>query len=190
MGQLINQWSRALISINFLCFGHNDLIVGQLQADICHLFLQIDLPNDWNVTEILVNSGSDNCSIQIEAPVSDWNFLQFPTSDILLSPIYGVYLLGFTVVLLGTIWACCRFRKRRNADASGIPYQQIELSDQPQSSVTIDSNVVDGWDDWDDDWDDEAVTKPAEKHTTTSVSSNGLTSMTAKKDGWDLAWED
>lgn len=64
------------------------------------------------------------------------------------------------------------------------------MSDQPQSTVMIGSNAADGWDDWDDDWDDEAATRPAEKHTAASVSSNGLTSRTPKKDGWDSAWDD
>ncbi|KAG6537399.1 uncharacterized protein LOC122033945 [Zingiber officinale] len=171
--------------------GRSDFPISVIHIAISkHISKKIDLPSDWNVTEILVDSGSNKCSIQIEAPVSDRNFLQLTTSEILLSPIYGVYLLGFTVVLLGAIWACCQFRKRWDVDGSGIPYQQIELSDQPQSSVTIISNAVDGWDEWDDDWDDEAVTKSAEKHPTTSVLSNDLTSRTPKKDGWDSAWED
>ncbi|KAG6502457.1 uncharacterized protein LOC121983800 [Zingiber officinale] len=154
---------------------------------------KIALPFDAsNVMEIFIYSGSDNCSIQIGAPDSDWNILQqlLSTYDIHLTPIYGLYLLGFTVVVSGATWACCLYRKRRNTDSSGIPYQQIEMSDQPQSTVMIDSNAVDGWDDWDDNWDDEAATRPAEKHTSTSVSSNGLTSRTPKKDGWDSAWDD
>ncbi|XP_074572999.1 uncharacterized protein LOC141829437 [Curcuma longa] len=153
---------------------------------------KIDLQFDAsNVTEIFIDSRNGDCTIQIGAPDSDWNLQQLlSTYEIRLTPIYGLYLLGLTVVVSGATWVCCRYRKRRNTDSSGIPYQQIEMSDQPQSTVTMDSNAVDGWDDWDDNWDDEAATRPAEKHTSTSVSSNGLTSRTPKKDGWDSAWDD
>ncbi|RRT34194.1 hypothetical protein B296_00055234, partial [Ensete ventricosum] len=81
------------------------------------------------------------------------------------------------------------FRKRGKRDDSGIPYQQLEMGAQPQSSSAAESNTVDGWDEWDDDWDDEAVTRP-QKHTTTSVSPNGLSSRTPKKDVWDADWDD
>ncbi|CAL9065220.1 uncharacterized protein LOC135677812 [Musa acuminata AAA Group] len=153
---------------------------------------KIYLPsNDWNVTEIVLSAGKGHCTIHIATSVPDWNlFQQFPSYATRLTPIYGAYFLLVAMVLVGGTWACCRFRKRGKRDDSGIPYQQLEMGVQPQSGSAVDSNAVDGWDDWDEDWDDEAATKPSEKHTSTSVSSNGLTSRTPKKDGWDADWDD
>ncbi|RWW16278.1 hypothetical protein GW17_00019850 [Ensete ventricosum] len=126
----------------------------------------------------------------VASSVSYWDlFQQFPAYATLLTPIYGTYFLLVTVVLVGGTWVCCRFRKRGKRDDSGIPYQQLEMGAQPQSSSAAESNTVDGWDEWDDDWDDEAVTRP-QKHTTTSVSPNGLSSRTPKKDVWDADWDD
>ncbi|WOK95492.1 hypothetical protein Cni_G04199 [Canna indica] len=157
-------------------------------------FTKINLPiDDWNVTEIILDAGRGNCSLQIATtPVLDWNF--FPglsAYEIHLNPIYGLYLLVVTIVLVGATWTCCKFSKREKRDGSGIPYQQLEMGAQPQTSSAVDSPAEDGWnDDWDDDWDDEAVTRPSEKYTSEGVSVNGLTSRTPKEDGWDSAWDD
>ncbi|URE08216.1 hypothetical protein MUK42_04654 [Musa troglodytarum] len=166
---------------------HIDHDIGPLSRNSSK---KINIPvNYWNATEIVLNAGKGDCVLHIATPVSDWNlFQQFPVYATHLTPIYGTYFLLVIVVLVGGTWVCCRFRKRGKRDDSGIPYQQLEMGAQPQSSSAADSTTVDGWDEWDDDWDEEAVTRP-QKHTT-GVSSNGLTSRTPKKDGWDADWDD
>ncbi|CAL9194411.1 uncharacterized protein LOC135615929 [Musa acuminata AAA Group] len=167
---------------------HIDHDIGPLSRNISK---KINIPvNYWNVTEIVLNAGKGDCVLHIATSVSNWNLLQqFLAYATRLTPIYGTYFLLVTVVLVGGTWVCCRFRKRGKRDDSGIPYQQLEMGAHPQSSSAADSMTVDGWDEWDDDWDDESVTRP-QKHTTPSVSSNGLTSRTPKKDGWDADWDD
>ncbi|XP_008788530.2 uncharacterized protein LOC103706253 [Phoenix dactylifera] len=139
---------------------------------------------------IVLYVGNESCTLQTKAS-SDWNpFQLLPAYAAHLTPIYGAYFLFVTMVISGGAWACCKFRRGRRADR--IPYQQLEMGTQAQStSAVVDSDTVDGWDEgWDEDWDeDEAAPQPSEKHTTGSVSANGLTSRSPRKDGWDVDWD-
>ncbi|KAG1338149.1 hypothetical protein COCNU_04G004550 [Cocos nucifera] len=139
--------------------------------------------------EIVLNAANGNCTLHPKAS-SDWDPFQFPAYATHLTPIYGAYFLFVTLVISGGTWACCKFRRGRRADTR-IPYQQLEMGTQTQSAV-VDSNTADGWDEgWDEDWDEEeAAPQPSEKHTTGSVSANGLTSRSPRKDGWDMDWDD
>ncbi|XP_010922753.1 uncharacterized protein [Elaeis guineensis] len=141
--------------------------------------------------EIFLSARSENCTLHTKA--SDWNLFQdFPAYATHLTPIYGAYFLCVTMVICGGTWACCKFRRGRRVDTR-IPYQQLEMGAQTQSSsAVVGSNTADGWDEgWGEDWDEEeAAPQPSEKHTTGSVSANGLTSRSPRKDGWDMDWDD
>lgn len=61
----------------------------------------------------------------------------------------------------------------------------------PESAAAVNVNSTEGWDQgWDSDWDDDkAVMSPGGNHVG-SISANGLTSRSTKKDGWEVDWED
>ncbi|KAK3135280.1 hypothetical protein QOZ80_5BG0417010 [Eleusine coracana subsp. coracana] len=146
--------------------------------------------------KITLNDGNRDCIIHVSQPVSDWQqqFQQFAAYATRLNPIYGAYLFGFTVVLVGVVCLCCKFARRRGN--GGVPYQQLEMSaPAPNSSgANNTTSTADGWDDgWDDDWDDEeAPARPSDKKPASSVSANGLSlrSRSENKDGWDVDWDD
>ncbi|RLN29512.1 uncharacterized protein C2845_PM05G34430 [Panicum miliaceum] len=155
-------------------------------------------PDGWNIT---LDGGNEECSIHIgqsvkRQSVSDLQqqFQMFAAYATRLNPIYGAYIFVFTVVLVGIVYACCKFAKRRGND--GVPYQQLEMGAQASNSAVVDNttSTTDGWEDgWDDDWDDEeAPARPSDKKPTSSVSANGLSlrSQTNSKDGWDVDWDD
>ncbi|KAG1365622.1 hypothetical protein COCNU_12G006220 [Cocos nucifera] len=142
--------------------------------------------------EIVLNAGKGNCILHTNTSFSDWNPFWFPSYATHLTPIYVAYFLFVTMVIAGGTWACCKCRRGRRAD-TGIPYQQLEMGAQTQSSsAVIDSNTAYGWDEgWDEEWDEEeAVPQASEKHPTGSVSANGLTSRSPRKDGWDVDWDE
>lgn len=145
------------------------------------------------VLEIVLNAGAATCSLHPRSSPSEWNlFQQLAPYATHVTPIYGAYFLFVFVVIAGGTWACCKFRRGRRANTV-IPYQQLEMGAQTQSnSAVVDSNTADGWDEsWDEDWDEEeAVPQPSAKHSTGSVSANGLSSRSPRKDGWDVDWDD
>lgn len=142
---------------------------------------------------IILITEHGNCTLRTTASFGlDWNIENFPTYATNAAHIYGVYILIFTIVIVGGTWACCKFiRKRRRTDA-GVPYQQLEMGTQTQiSSAEMHGSTADGWEQgWDDDWDDEeAVVRSSDKHPPGIASSNGLTSRSTNKDGWE-DWDD
>ncbi|TVU19845.1 hypothetical protein EJB05_36020 [Eragrostis curvula] len=150
-------------------------------------------PNGGKVT---LSNGNGDCVLHVGQSVSDWQqqFQQFAAYATHLNPIYGAYLFGFTVVLVGAVCLCCKFARRRGN--GGVPYQQLEMSaPAPNASGTDNTtSTADGWDEgWDDDWDDEeAPARPSDKNAASSVSGNGLSlrSHVNNKDGWDVDWDD
>lgn len=104
-----------------------------------------------------------------------------------MTPIYGLYLFFLVALLFGGTWAFCKLRKRRRQ--GGVPYQELEMGLPESAAVNVES--AEGWDeDWDDNWDeDNAVMSPGGRHIG-SISANGLTSRSSKKDGWEGDWED
>ncbi|KAH9609841.1 hypothetical protein KSS87_014035 [Heliosperma pusillum] len=98
-----------------------------------------------------------------------------------MTPMYGAYLMLSVSLVAAGVCACCWFSKRTRTN--DVRYQELEMS-MPESAA--DGDTADGWDEvWDDDWDEEkAVKSPGQ-----SVSANGLTSRTPKRDGWE-EWDD
>ncbi|KDP21866.1 hypothetical protein JCGZ_00653 [Jatropha curcas] len=138
-------------------------------------------------SEVILKAGHGECILHTDLPVSRGNFFfHLPSYENIITPINGAYFLILTVILIGGLWAWCLFRKRSRQD--GIPYQELEMS-LPESAVA--NNEAEGWDQgWDDDWDEEnAVKSPAARHSG-SISANGLTSRSLKKDGWENDWDD
>ncbi|KAI5018966.1 hypothetical protein ZWY2020_043854 [Hordeum vulgare] len=152
--------------------------------------------NGPNGGEVTLNVGTEHCVLHTRQPVYDWQqqFQQLTAYATTVKPIYGAYFGVFTLVLVGAVFACCKFAGTKRD--GGVPYQQLEMGSRaPDSSgVNNTTSTGDGWEDgWDDDWDDdEAPAKPSEKGSAGSISANGLSlrSPTNSKDGWDVDWDD
>jgi hypothetical protein len=146
--------------------------------------------------ELILNGGSGDCILHASQSASDLpqQLQQLAAYATHLNPIYGAYLFGFIVVLVGIVCLCCKFARRR--DNGGVPYQQLEMSAPAPNSSGADNttSMADGWDEgWDDDWDDEeAPARPSDKKPASSVSANGLSlrPRADSKDGWDVDWDD
>ncbi|XP_048543425.1 nascent polypeptide-associated complex subunit alpha, muscle-specific form [Triticum urartu] len=156
-----------------------------------------------NGGEVTLNVGTGHCVLRIRQPVYDWQqqFQQLTSYATTVKPIYGAYFGVFTLVLVGAVFACCKFAGTKRD--GGVPYQQLEMGSQAQAPDSSGANNTtstgDGWEDgWDDDWDDEeAPAKPSERGPAGSISANGLSlrsptnrSPTDSKDGWDVDWDD
>nr|GMC84145.1 SUN domain-containing protein 2 [Ipomoea batatas]GMC85918.1 SUN domain-containing protein 2 [Ipomoea batatas] len=148
--------------------------------------------------KIIVDAGNGNCSLQLHSfeAVSkgpkivavDSLLQQFSLYSKQVTPIYGAYFLFLVALLFGGTWACCKLRKKRQH--GGIPYQELEMG-LPESSSAVNVDTAEGWDQgWDDDWDEENAVKSPGGHRFGSISANGLTARSAKKDGWENDWDD
>lgn len=141
-------------------------------------------------TKIVLNAGNGDCVLQLDPPKSKADFfhlLSFYSKQV--TPIYGAYLVFLVALIFGGTWACCKLRKRRSD--GGVAYQELEMG-LPESATAVDVvDTAEGWDEhWDDDWDeDKAVKSPGGMHVG-SISANGLTSRSSKKDGWEDDWDD
>ncbi|KAL8102050.1 uncharacterized protein LOC141678337 [Apium graveolens] len=136
---------------------------------------------------IVLHAENGDCAILMAPPGKNYfEELSFYSKQV--TPIYGAYFSFLVVLVCGGVWACCKLRKRRWQ--GGAPYQELEMG-LPESAAAVNENSTEGWDQgWDSDWDDDkAVMSPGGNHVG-SISANGLTSRSAKKDGWEVDWED
>ncbi|GAB2255252.1 hypothetical protein Droror1_Dr00009030 [Drosera rotundifolia] len=136
---------------------------------------------------IYLNAGSGDCILKLNFhPVPEDNFFKWlPPYSELLTPMYGAYFLLLAIVIVGGMWACCIFRKRKRRDE--IPYQELEMG---ISGSHVDVETADGWDQgWDDDWDDNKAVRSPGARKLGSISANGLTSRSGNKDGWE-EWDE
>lgn len=136
-------------------------------------------------SSIVVHAGYWTCTIErgVRVPSS------FPSYIAYVKPINGAYLLFATALLIGVVWACCKFgRDRRHLN--GVPYQELEMGQQETGS-SINTETIDGWDQsWDDDWDEEeAVKSPGGNHIG-NRRANGLNSRSADSNEWGNDWND
>ncbi|KAL9254580.1 hypothetical protein AKJ16_DCAP05340 [Drosera capensis] len=134
-------------------------------------------------SDIYLNAGSGDCILKLDShPVPEDNFFKrLPPYSELLTPMYGAYFLLLATVIVGGVWACCIFRKRKRCDE--IPYQELEMG---ISESHGDVETADGWDQgWDDDWDDNKAVRSPGARKLGSFSANGLTSRSGNRDGWD-----
>ncbi|KAJ9179664.1 hypothetical protein P3X46_008010 [Hevea brasiliensis] len=141
-----------------------------------------------NSNEVILKAGHGECVLHTDLPESKGNiFLHLPSYDKLVTPINGAYFIILTVLIFGGISAWCLLRKRKQQN--GIPYQELEMG-LPESSFVDNVETAEGWDEgWDDEWDGEnAVKSPAAGHSG-SISANGLTSRSQKKDEWENDWD-
>ncbi|KAK9290146.1 hypothetical protein L1049_008312 [Liquidambar formosana] len=140
-------------------------------------------------SRIVLNSSNGDCVLHVGSPVSEGNFsLWFPSYSELMTPLYGAYFLFLTALIVGGLWACCKFRKRRQQ--GGVSYQELEMG-FPESASAVNMETAEGWDQgWDDDWDEEnAVKSPGGRHAG-NISGNGLTSRSLNRDGWENDWDE
>lgn len=141
----------------------------------------------------MLNAGSGNCIVRLKQPTPGGNFYKnFPYLSHVL-PIHGVYLFFATVLVIGVVWACCKFGKsERHVDA--VPYQELEMSrTEADSPTAVDVEMAEGWDEsWDDDWGDEIreVKSSPSQIRVGNRSANGHMSKSSNKDGWDDNWND
>ncbi|KAM0001542.1 hypothetical protein Hdeb2414_s0370g00878611 [Helianthus debilis subsp. tardiflorus] len=139
----------------------------------------------------VVDDSSKSTPTSTNAPVSKNNvFDQWTFYSKQVTPIHGAYLAFLVALVVGGSWALCSIRKRRSG--GGVPYQELEMGPL-ESSNAVDVETAEGWDqDWDDDdWDeDKAIRSPGGSSHAKTISSNGLTSRAAKKDGWDADWDE
>lgn len=160
-----------------------------LLLHVCIRSLQTDISSTvGKSTKLIVNSGNGKCVLQLVNPVSVDNIIQqvsFYSKQV--NPIYLVYASFVLALLFGGTWACCKFSKR-NQHQDGIPYQELEMG-LPECASGANVGATESWDhDWDDDDDWDAVKSPSGNQVR-SVSANGLSSRSPKKDGWE-DWED
>lgn len=150
------------------------------------------------LSKIIIDGGNGNCSLDVpnqllNAPYKQRFFEGFSYTAI-ITPMFGVYLLLFTVLAIGGSWMCCKLRrKRRHGD--GIRYQELEMN-LPESTLPIttggkpEAENMDGWDEvWDDSWEDAEAARSSSRPME-SLSSKGLASRKSNRDGWDNSWDD
>ncbi|XP_052175401.1 uncharacterized protein LOC127790147 [Diospyros lotus] len=145
-------------------------------------------PSIGQITKMVLSTGNNTCVLVMGYPSSEGNIFQrLPLYYKQVTPIYGAYLSFLIALIVGGIWVCCKFSKRRQQDA--VPYQELEMG-MPESSSAVNLEAADGWDDgWDDDWDDDkAVKSPGGRMA--SISVNGLTARSSNRDGWEKDWDD
>lgn len=156
-----------------------------------HNMENMDLP------KIVINAGNGDCTLDVpnqplRSPDKRSFFNGFSYSA-MITPIFGVYLLIFTVLAIGGTWMCCKFRGRRRHGDS-IRYQELEMS-LPETNLPVSVGGkpevdTDGWDEvWDDNWEDAEAARSSSR-TIQSLSSQGLAVRRSNKDGWDNAWDD
>ncbi|KAJ7961075.1 SUN domain-containing protein 2 [Quillaja saponaria] len=140
-------------------------------------------------TKLILDAGNGQCVLDMGLLVSYGKFfLRLPSYDKLITPVNGAYFLISAVLVFGGTWACCKLRKKRQH--GGVPYQELEMA-LPGSFSATDVETAEGWDqDWDDDWDDDNAVKTPGGHHVASISSNGLTSRSANREGWESNWDD
>ena len=75
--------------------------------------------------DVLLPDGKGKCVLLLRTPVSEEKlYLPFPSYDQLVTPVNGAYLVIFTVLIFGGMWACIKFSRRRQ-QGDGIPYQEV-----------------------------------------------------------------
>ncbi|KAL3511330.1 hypothetical protein ACH5RR_030731 [Cinchona calisaya] len=80
-------------------------------------------------SSIEVNAGNWTCTIERGVRVLPG----FPSYIPYVKPINGAYLLLATGLLIGVIWACCKFG-RDGRHLNGVPYQELEMGQQKTDS--------------------------------------------------------
>lgn len=81
---------------------------------------------------------------------------------------------------------------KRGRHADGVPYRELEMGhpDSPPGNSNVET--ADRWDQgWgDDEWDEIKAVKSPRARRNGNVSTNGLTSRSSDRDGWENNWDD
>ncbi|OAY41639.1 uncharacterized protein LOC110622913 [Manihot esculenta] len=181
---LVQNEGESNLKVNLSAPNPSDNVVLEI---LKHQTIKINL-TVGNGNEVILKTGKGKCILHVDLPASqENNFLHLPSYDKLITPINGAYFVILTVLIFGGLWLCCLFKKKKQQD--GIPYQELEMG-LPESSLN-NVETAEGWDEgWDDDWDEENAVKSPAAHRTGSISANGLTSRSPKKDQWENDWDD
>lgn len=168
----------------------------QTRKTVQVLIVDQDIKNA-NLPKIVINAGNGECTLDVpNQPLHSLDkrsFFEGFSYSAMITPIFGVYLLIFTVLAIGGTWMCCKFRGRRRHGDS-IRYQELEMS-LPETNLPVSVGGkpdvdTDGWDEvWDDNWEDAEAARSSSR-TIQSLSSKGLAARRTNKDGWDNAWDD
>ncbi|KAH9298175.1 hypothetical protein KI387_029857 [Taxus chinensis] len=161
--------------------------------------LMVDqVPRNVSLFKIVINGDNGACYLDVPNQLlnspSKQSFFEGFSYSAIITPMFGVYLLLFTVLAIGGSWMCCKFwGKRRHGD--GIRYQELEMN-LPESTLPItagrkpDAENMDGWDEvWDDSWEDAEAARSSSRPIQ-SLSAKGLAARRSNKDGWDNSWDD
>ncbi|EOY20100.1 Uncharacterized protein TCM_045493 [Theobroma cacao] len=140
-------------------------------------------------SSILLDAGELKCVIRIRSPASSGGIFDYIPFAAHITRINGAYLLLLTGLIFGSTWACYK-RGSRGQQGDGIPYQELEMGQQPDSPSANNVRTFGGWEqEWDGDW-DELKSDTAIGHQMANGSGNILTSRPPKRDGETNTWDD
>ncbi|KAK6943263.1 LOW QUALITY PROTEIN: hypothetical protein RJ641_028640 [Dillenia turbinata] len=135
--------------------------------------------------KIILNAGKEDCELDPSIARQDY-LKQFLSYAKRVNPIYGVYFLILTAVIVGGACTCCKEKKT----GGWGPYQELEMG-LPESIPAVNVDSAEGWDQvWDDDWDEDNAVKSPGGLYAGNISANGLTARASNRDGWEKDWND
>eukprot|EP01018_Ginkgo_biloba_P004444 Gb_06758 [translate_table: standard] len=174
------------------------LTLEKLESKTVQVVMLDQVAKTSSFSKIVIDAGHGECILDVPNQslhfLNKQRFFEGFSYSAIITPMFGVYLLLFTVLAIGGTWMCCKFRgKRRHGD--GIRYQEVEMN-LPESNIPIsvggktEAENADGWDEvWDDSWEDTEAARSSSRPFQ-SLSSKGLAARRSNKDGWDNAWDD
>ncbi|XP_047316410.1 uncharacterized protein LOC124920055 [Impatiens glandulifera] len=156
---------------------------------------KIDIPmsNDETIQKVILDAGNGDCELINNGGVPETRKeellqqLQFYYEQ--MTPIYGAYMFFAVAMIVGGIWSCCKFIRKRRQEG-GIAYQELEMAALPETDSNVAVGSVAAAGDWDEDWDDDWDEENAVKSPVVSISSNGLTARSSNRNGWEKDWDD
>lgn len=182
---LVQSLSEGTLKVNFVGNALRSFVIPSHQTKKMNISLA-----EVKANTIVLHAENGECAIHMAPPPGKNYFEELSFYSKQVTPIYGAYFSFLLVLVCGGVWACCKLRKRRWQ--GGVPYQELEMGfPESAAAAAVSVNSTEGWDQgWDSDWDDDkAVMSPGGNHVG-SISANGLSSRSAKKDGWEVDWED
>ncbi|XP_078436014.1 uncharacterized protein LOC144706822 [Wolffia australiana] len=146
--------------------------------------IKVNMGSDDNVS-IDLKAGDQTCTVSVAPPPSTPKRVDVFSYDVgHVTPLHGVYMASFSIILIGGVWACCKLKKRRGGGAEAV-YQQLEMGSQLPPATSINDHRVDGWDEhWSEGWDEEEAQPRAPEGRTAAAAR----SSTDKNDWED--WDD
>jgi hypothetical protein len=154
-----------------------------------------DIEAAKHVAKITISWSDGDCYVDVPAQVFadhssfSLEFLNAPGAFALL---LGGSLVFLLVLGAAGVWGCMSWRARARHGTTETKYQELEMALPATNDKQEDepSPSADGWDEvWeDDDWQDSEAGRTSSSALT--LSSAGLNSRRANKDGWDSTWDD